>query len=112
MQLKSNHLQTSITMKKYTSLYKLTMSKIINESVKRAVRERLKLFLAEEERRFNFFEDNIKHKVNLTRAKQVRRESSKRMQALKIVIHLLTPYYERGDDVPAIVIKKKLPPRK
>lgn len=83
------------------------MTKIINESVKRGVRERLKLFLAEEERMYTFFNDHVKHKVNLTRAKQVIREHNKRMQALKIVIHMLTPYFERTEDVPSIVVKKK-----
>lgn len=98
-------------MKNYQSLYKLTMSKIINESVKRAVRERLKLFLDAEEKGLKHWEENIKHKLNMTRQKQIRREHEKRMQALKIVIHMLTPYYERTEDVPAIIVKKKPVPK-
>jgi len=93
-------------MKEHTILQKLMMTKIMNEGTRRAVRERLKLILENEQKEFRYFEDSVKEKLNLTRARQVERRFNKRCQALKIVIFKLTPYMERTDDVPSIIVKK------
>jgi len=87
----------------------LVFSKGINETMKRAIRVRLKIILDEEEKGLKNWEERIKHRLNLSRQKQVSREHTKRIQALKIVIHMLTPYSERTEDVPSFVVKKKEP---
>lgn len=85
---------------------KLIMSKIINNGTKKAIRERLKIILSEEEKQYKHWEENVKHRLNPTRQKEVKRKFEKRIQALKIVIYTLTPFYEQVDDEPAIVIRK------
>lgn len=84
---------------------KLPVSRIINNGVKRAIRERLLIILQEEEKQQQFWNDNVAPRLNTTRRKQVVREANKRIQALKIVIYMLTPFYERTEDVPSIVRK-------
>ena len=79
----------------------------MTEGTKKAVRERLKLILENEQKEFQYFEEAVKEKLNLTRARQVERRFNKRCQALKIVIYMLTPYMERTDDVPSIIVKKE-----
>ena len=83
------------------------MSKIINEGVKRGIRVRLKIILDNEERQLSHWNDAIRHQLNATRQKQVEREFTKRIQALRIVLHMLTPFFERTTDVPSIIVKKK-----
>ncbi|CAB4140685.1 hypothetical protein UFOVP402_58 [uncultured Caudovirales phage] len=84
---------------------KLPVSRIINNGVKRAIRERLLIILAEEQRQQQFWHENVAPRLNPTRKKQVIREANKRIQALKIVIYMLTPFYERTEDVPTFVKK-------
>jgi len=102
-----NQIEKPVTMTYYRVSTKLPVSRIINNGVKRAIRDRLIIILAEEERQQKFWEENIAHRLNPTRKKQVEREANKRIQALKIVIYMLTPFYERTTDVPSIVIKKE-----
>ena len=85
----------------------LVFSKNINETVKRAIRIRLQVILDEEIRSYDRWLDKIKYTLNLTRQKQVEREFRKRMQAAKIVIHWLTRFDERVNDVPTFVVRKK-----
>lgn len=94
-------------MNAYSQLQKLMMSKILNEGTKRAVRERLMIILDNELKQFKWWEDAIRHKLNVTRQAQVERRYNKEIQALKIVIHKLTPFMERVDDEPSIIVKKK-----
>lgn len=96
-------------MNHYQTLRKLMTSKILNENVRRAVRERLKMILEEEIKRFKWWQESIKDKLNKTRSDQIERRFNKDIQALKIVIHKLTPFYEREDDIPAFIVKKKKP---
>jgi hypothetical protein len=49
----------------------------------------------------------IKHRLNITRQKQLEREFKKRIQAFKITIHYLTPFDQRLNDVPTFVVRKK-----
>jgi hypothetical protein len=69
----------------------------------------LKVILATEEKSFEFWNDQTKHRMNFTRQAQIERRFNKRIQALKIVIYMLTPYTDRVEDEPAIVVKKVKP---
>lgn len=88
------------------TLIQLMTSKVMNENVKRAIRERLKIILDEELRQFRYWEESLRSKMNHTRQDQVERRFNKDIQALKIVIHKLTPFFERTEDIPSIIVKK------
>ena len=89
----------------------LVFNKTINEGVKRAVRDRLRIMLELEEKSFDFWNGHVRSKLNLTRQDQVERRFNKEIQAFKIVIHKLTPFCERTGDEPSIVVKKVKPKR-
>jgi hypothetical protein len=93
----------------YQLLQKMTFSKSMNETVKRAIRVRLKVILDNELKQLDYWRATIKPKLNTTRQKQIEREFLKKIQAAKIVIHWLTPFFERTDDVPTFVIRKNKP---
>lgn len=93
-------------MKNQAINYKWTMNKLINETIKRAIRVRLELVLEDQEKAFQRWEENIKHKMNKSRQLQIERKFNKIISALKIVIYWLTPYMERTDDEPTFVVKK------
>jgi len=93
-------------MNHHAQLRKLMTSKLFNEGTKRAVRERLKIILEEECRQFRWWEDTVRQKLTRTRQNQVERRFNKEIQALKIVIHKLTPFMDRVDDEPSIIVKK------
>lgn len=99
-------------MNAYQDLRNLMTNKLMNEGTRRAVRERLKIILDDELKQFTRWQDIIKAKLNMTRAAQVERRFNKEIQALKIVIYKLTPFGDRVDDEPAIVVKKKPPSKK
>lgn len=80
--------------------------KTINESVKRSVRVRLQSILDNEMAEYRYWMENIREKLNKSRRKEVERKFNKRIQAFKITIHALTPYFERTDDVPTFVVRK------
>lgn len=85
----------------------LIFSKQITSSIKRAMRGRLQTILAEHERNFNSWEEKIKHKLNITRQRDIRRRFQKEIQALKITIHFLTPYMERaGEEEPMFIVNR------
>lgn len=87
-------------------LQKMTFSRSMTETVRRAIRVRLQAILESEENQFLHWQQHIKEKLNRTRRKQIEREYKKRIQAAKIVIHWLTPFYERTEDVPTFVVRK------
>lgn len=93
-------------MNAYTQLQKLMTSKFLTEGTKRAVRERLKIILDDEVRQFERWQEVLQLKMNVTRRAQVERRFNKEIQALKIVIHKLTPFGDRVDDEPSIIVKK------
>lgn len=93
-------------MNAYQLLQKMTLSKQMTETVRRAIRVRLEVMLELEITCYEKWKADVKHKMNVTRQKQVEREFLKRIQAAKIVVHWLTPYLERTEDVPLLVIKK------
>ncbi len=84
----------------------MPVSRIINKSVKRSISERLKIILAEYQEMYQFWQDNVKHKLNPTRQKDMERKYTKHIQAMKITIHFLTPFYEQIEDEPMFVVKK------
>ena len=88
-------------------LQKMTLSKTMTETVRRAIRVRLEVIVSAEIQHYEKWKVEVRHKLNATRQKQIEREFKKRIQAGKIVLHWLTPYYERTDDVPTIVIRKQ-----
>src|SRR5580765_5775308 len=90
----------------YSQLQKLMLSKNFTEGTKKAVRERLKILLNEELRQFKWWQDTVKEKLNATRQNDIERRFNKEIQAIKIVIHKLTPFIERTEDVPSIIVKK------
>lgn len=100
-----NH-QKLIRMDAYKILQNLMLTKSMSEGVKRAVRVRLMLLLDNEEQTFKHWEEVVKPKLNTTRQKQIEREFKKRIQAARIVIHWLTPFFERTTDVPTFVVRK------
>ena len=79
----------------------------MTETVKRGIRVRLQIILDQEIKSFERWDEMIKPKMNLTRQKQVAREFKKRIQAMRIVVHILTPFFERVDDVPTFVVRKE-----
>lgn len=99
-------LQKRILLDAYRILQKMTFGKTMSQTVRRAVRVRLQAILEEEEKTFEHWGTNVKHKLNKTRQEQVAREFKKRIQAYKITIHSLTPFWERETDVPTFVVKK------
>lgn len=99
-------------MKEHTILQKLMLTRQLTESTRRAVRERLMLFLEEEEKAFARWNDVIRQKMNLTRQTAIERRFHKEIQAMKIVIHKLTPYMDRTEEEPSIVVKKNKPSKK
>lgn len=105
-----SHNQKPMISEAYKILQKLMFSKSMTESTRRAIRVRLEPMLTEEEKQYARWIEEIKPKLNLTRQKQVEREYKKRIQGLKIVIHLLTPYWERVSDVPTFVVRKDKKP--
>lgn len=94
-------------MNAYQDLRNLMANKLMNEGTRRAVRTRLEMILEDELKQFNRWQDILKSKVNATRAAQIERRFNKEIQALKIVIYKLTPFMDRVDDEPSIVVKKK-----
>lgn len=72
----------------------------INKRVKRAIAVRLSHVLEEEMRGYQFWNDRIKGTMKATRAAQVERKMKQRIQALRIVIWMLTPPLERQSDFP------------
>ena len=94
-------------MNAYQLLQKMALSKIMTETVRRAIRVRLQVLLDQEIKCYEKWKTDVKHKMNVTRQKQVEREFMKRIQAAKIVCHWLTPFYDRVEDVPMLIIKKK-----
>lgn len=89
------------------SMQKLVFDKSMSEGVKRAVRERLKIILEDTEKSLAFFNDNTKHRLNTTSAEQASRRQHKIIQALKIVIHFLTPYGQRMEVAPPSFVVRK-----
>lgn len=94
-------------MNQHTILQKLMLTRQMTEGTKRAIRERLMLFLNDEVRQFERWNEVIRKKLNPTRAAQVERRFNKEIQALKIVIYKLTPFGDRVDDEPSIIVKKQ-----
>lgn len=100
------NLQNPVSAEAYKLLRNMIFRKTLTQTVKRAVRVRLEAILAEEETCFNHWKENVRHKLNVTRQKMIEREFQKRIQAMKIVIHALTPFFERVNDVPTFVVRK------
>lgn len=71
--------------------------------------QRLALILEEHEGQYERWQENVKHRLNKTRQRDLKRKFEKNIQALKIVMHFLTPNAERMYDVPSFVVKKKTP---
>lgn len=104
--LKTNTMKNEMLSEAYKILYRMTFNKIITETVRRAIRVRLQVILDIDLKRYEDWKEDIKPKLNYTRQKQIEREFRKRIQAYKITIHSLTPYFERLDDIPMFVVRK------
>jgi hypothetical protein len=85
----------------------MTFSKTVNQTVIKAVKVRLETMLANKEAQFQAWKERNEHICTKTRAKEVRRHFEKTIQAYKIIIYDLTPYFERNHDVPIFFKRKK-----
>ena len=94
-------------MNAFQVLQKMHFSKAMTETVRRAIRVRLVAILDNEEAVYKRWMEIVKPNLNSTRQKQIDREFKKRLQAAKIVIHWLTPFWERTEDVPTFVVRKE-----
>lgn len=83
------------------------MGKQLTENTKRAIVVRLQNFLDAEIERYKNWQELNKFKLNLTRQKSVERRFIKRIQAMKIVIHFLSPNDWRVEDEPSFIVKRK-----
>lgn len=72
----------------------------INKGVKRALKVRLEFILADMIRNYTFWDENARRHLKATRQAQVERKMKQQIQALKIVIWMLTPSNERMEDFP------------
>lgn len=52
------------------------------------------------------WEENVKDKLHPTRQREVRRKFERIIQALKVIIHDLTPFMERTEDQPSLIKRK------
>lgn len=96
-------------MSPYNLLKRMTFSKTVTQTVIKAVKARLENMLENKEAQYKHWQEHIKHKLNPTRKKEVERAFKKVIQAYKIIIFDLTPYFERTADPPVFVNKKKEP---
>ena len=78
------------------------MHRKLTAGVRLAVRSRLLLFLDEEQRTYDRWKESIAHKLKSTRRSQVDRNFRKRIQAIRIVIWIMTPRELRDDDMPPL----------
>lgn len=90
----------------YKVLQRMTFSKTINQTVIKAVKVRLERMLENKEIQYKRWQENVKHKLTKTRQREVQRNFDKTINAYKIIIFDLTPYFERVGDPPAFTHKK------
>lgn len=91
----------------YQILRRMAFSKSVNQTVIKAVKVRLETMLANKEAQFQHWKDRNEVLCTKTRAKEVRRHFEKTIQAYKIIIYDLTPYFERSHDVPIFFKRNK-----
>jgi hypothetical protein len=72
----------------------------LDGNLKKALAIRLQFILTHEKNGYDHWLEHIKPRLTATRASQVDRMLKQRLQALKIVIWMLTPSMEREDDFP------------
>jgi hypothetical protein len=72
----------------------------IDRNVKRALTIRLQAILDHEVAGYNSWKERIAPKMKPTLASTIDRSHRQRIQALRIVIWMLTPTMERNDDFP------------
>lgn len=94
-------------MNHYDLLKRMTFSKTVTQTVMKAVKVRLEVMLENKEKQYAHWQEHIKHKLNPTRKKEVERNFKKIIQAYKICIFDLTPYFERAGEPPALINKSK-----
>lgn len=100
------NLQSRVRLEAYQILKKLMFSKRLTEGIKRAIRVRLELVLDNELKEYQHWVDYFKEKQSKTLRKEIERKFNKRIQAFRITIHALTPFFERTEDVPTFVVRK------
>jgi hypothetical protein len=88
-------------------LRQLMFSKVMNKGVKKAVKIRLELMLAEEERAFVSWEERCRRLINVTLQQQIERNYLKRISALRIVCWMLSDMGDRGDLPPLVIARMK-----
>lgn len=62
--------------------------------------------IGEKRSTYAHWKQNVEHKLNPTRRKEIRRKFEKVITSYKIVIYHLTPFYERTEDIPALINRK------
>src|SRR5450755_2029918 len=86
---------------------KFMFSKVMNRSIKHAVKRRLEVLLKDEEFSLNSWEERCRRLLNKTRQEQVERNYLKRISAFRVVIWMLGDIGDRTGDLPPLVIKRK-----
>ena len=81
-------------------------SRVMNKSIKHACRSRLQVLLQDEETSLVTWHERHKKLINATRQKSVERNYHKRINALKVVIWMLSDYGQRDPDLPTLITKK------
>ena len=99
-------MQKTVKQDAYALLRSIHMGKRMTENTKRAIVLRLQVFLDNENERFKNWQECNKLKLNLTRQRSVERRFIKRIQAMKIVIHFLSPNDWRVEDEPSFIVKR------
>ena len=87
-------------------LANLNLSKMTTETTRRAIVARLVPILDEEQRRFKNWMEANRHLLTITRQKSVERRYIKRIQAMKIVIHMLDRERTWSDDEPSFIVQR------
>ena len=90
----------------YQILRKMTFSRQLTGTVRKAVRVRLEALLEVEEKSYERWKEIYAHKCTPTQRKIAERNFKKRIVAYKIVIWDLTPIYERSPEVPIFFERK------
>lgn len=96
----------SVKKEAMTYLRDMVLSKQLSSTTRKAVVARLLPFLDDEEARFKKWKEVNRHILNPTRQKTVERRYIKRIQALKIVIHMLDKERNWIDEEPSFIVKR------
>ena len=88
-------------------LANLNLSKMATETTRRAIVARLVPILNDEEEKFKRWKDGSRHHLKITKQKSVERRFIKRIQAMKIVIHMLDRERTWIEEEPSFIVPRE-----